>query len=159
MKKLFAASALALSMLLSTAVIATPAPASAAVIYATHGDQIVNTADSYIGKVKYKFGTRDPAHLTFDCSSFTQYVFQKNGIKIPWGSSAQTSFGTKVTSKSNLNIGDLVMLSVNTPGKINHVGIYIGNGQFISNMPSKGVAVSSLTSGYWSTRFIQGRHY
>jgi lipoprotein Spr len=160
MKKIFVASTLALSLFFGTAAMTiVPNAASAQEIYATHGDKIVSTAESYIGKVRYRFGTRDPQHLVLDCSSFTQLVFQKNGRSIPWGSSAQTRYGTQVASKSQLSIGDLVMFSVNRPGHINHVGIYIGGGRFISNMPSSGVKISSLNTGYWASRFITARHY
>ncbi|UUZ86081.1 C40 family peptidase [Paenibacillus sp. P26] len=159
MRKMFLVPAVALSSLFSTIGFAIVETASAQEAYASHGQQIVNTAKSYIGQVKYRYGTRDPQHLIFDCSSFTQFVFQKNGMNIPWGARAQTGFGTPVTSKSKLSVGDLVMFSVGTPGRIDHVGIYIGNGQFIGNSPSKGVAVYSMNTGYWSTRFITGRHY
>lgn len=159
MKKPHLAALLALSFLTASAIVAAPPPASAKEIYATHGDRTVAIAKSYIGKVRYQFGKRDPSRLIFDCSSFTQFVFRQNGMSIPWGSKAQTSFGKKVTSKSKLSIGDLVMFSVNTPGKINHVGIYIGNGKFISNTSSEGVKIDSLTTGYWSKRYITGRHY
>lgn len=161
MKKRWAASLLALSIL-GTGVAATvvqPQSASAQEIYATNGHLFVNTALSYVGKVTYRFGVRDPAHLVFDCSSFTQFVFKQHGISIPWGSAAQTRFGIPVNRKSDLAIGDLVMFSVNTPGQINHVGIYIGNGRFVSNTKSSGVTISSLNSGYWGSRFITGRHY
>ncbi|AZN42678.1 C40 family peptidase [Paenibacillus albus] len=160
MKKRLLAPAIALTLLFSASSVSLSAPASAQEIYATHGDIPVAVAQSYIGKVRYHLGTRDPQHLIFDCSSFTQFVFkQALGINIPWGSSEQTKFGIPVNTKAGLSIGDLVMFSVNTPGHINHVGIYIGNGQFISNMPGSGVAISSLNSGYWSSRFITGRHY
>jgi lipoprotein Spr len=158
MKKIIAASSIALSIVCSATVIAMPAPASAQEIYATNGHLFVNTAKSYIGKVTYQFSARNPSRLIFDCSSFTQFVFTQHGVNIPWAS-AQTRFGIPVPSKSRLAIGDLVMFSVNTPGQINHVGIYIGNGQFISNIPKKGVTISSLNTGYWSTRYITARHY
>lgn len=158
MKKLVTA-ALSLSILFSSAsLITSSGHASAQEIYATNGSQIVDTAHSYQGKVTYRFGTRDASRLTFDCSSFTQFVFQQNGKSLPWGSRAQANWGTPV-SKQNLAIGDLVMFSVNTPGQINHVGIYVGNGNFISNMPSKGVAIASIHTGYWGSRFITARHY
>ncbi|AZN43911.1 NlpC/P60 family protein [Paenibacillus albus] len=119
---------------------------------------IVNTAKSYIGKVHYKFGVRDTRRLILDCSSFTQLVFQQNGISIPWGSRAQAQIGTLVKSKSDLRVGDLVMLSIGTAGKISHVGIYIGNGQIINNQPGVGVNIKSLDNGYFKNRFIMGRH-
>ncbi|MCD9022049.1 C40 family peptidase [Cohnella silvisoli] len=159
MKKIVAASAIALSLLFSTSALTMPSTASAQEIYATHGDRTVSIAMSYIGKVKYKFSTRDPQRLIFDCSSFTQFVFKQNGIDIPWGSNAQTRFGIPVPDKAHLSIGDLIMFSISTPGRINHVGIYIGNGKFIGNSPSTGVAISDLNSGYWKNRFITARHY
>ncbi|GIO11204.1 hypothetical protein J19TS2_07590 [Cohnella xylanilytica] len=159
MKKLIAASSIALSVLCSATVIAMPAPASAQEIYATNGHLFVNTAKSYMGKVSYQFGVRNPSRLIFDCSSFTQFVFAKHGVSLPWGSKAQTRFGIPVPSKSRLAVGDLVFFSVNTPGQVNHVGIYIGNGQFISNLPSKGVTISNLNSGYWASHYITARHY
>jgi lipoprotein Spr len=146
-------------LLFSTTALTTPTPASAQEIYATHGDKMVRTAESYLGKVRYKYSTRDPQQLVFDCSSFTQFVFKNNGVNIPWGSSAQTRFGTRVPDKGHLSIGDLIMFSVSKPGRINHVGIYIGNGKFISNTPSSGVSISDLNSGYWSSRYITARHY
>ncbi|MFC5449949.1 C40 family peptidase [Paenibacillus aestuarii] len=121
-------------------------------------DRLISTAESYMGKVKYGYGERDIQHLILDCSSFTQLVFKHNGISIPWGSKAQTSVGTPVTNKANLKKGDLVMFSVGTPGRINHVGIYMGNGMFISNTSSSGVVIRDMNSGYWKNRFITGRH-
>ncbi|MFH5184925.1 C40 family peptidase [Paenibacillus sp. TAB 01] len=156
MKKMLTVTTLTLSLLLSGAGLAVPQHASAA--SASKDDKIVSTAKSYIGKVKYKFGDRNPDKLIFDCSSFTQFVFKKNGISIPWGSKAQAKEGTKVSSKSKLKKGDLVMFSVSKKNQIDHVGIYIGDNKFISNTKSSGVVISSLTTGYWSTRFIEGRH-
>jgi lipoprotein Spr len=159
MKKIHIVTIVSLSLLFSTTGLVVSNPiASAQVAQATH-DNIIQTAESYIGKVRYRYSTRDSQHLIFDCSSFTQFVFKKNGIDIPWGSKAQSSFGTPVRDKSYLRVGDLIMFSVGTPGRINHVGIYIGNGKFISNTPSSGVVINELNSGYWKDRFITGRHY
>ncbi|RKP56810.1 NlpC/P60 family protein [Cohnella endophytica] len=120
--------------------------------------KIVDNAISYIGKVHYKFGVRDTQKLILDCSAFTQLVFKNSGISIPWGSRAQAQIGTLVKSKSDLRVGDLVMFSIGTPGKISHVGIYIGDGKFINNQPGVGVNIKSLDSGYFKNRFILGRH-
>jgi cell wall-associated NlpC family hydrolase len=160
MKKLLLAPTVALSLLLSTgAVVSVPASASAAEIYATHGDQVVRVAESYMGRVRYQFGVNDPAHLVFDCSSFTKFVFkQARGFYLPWGAGLQTRFGMP-QSRANLAIGDLVMFSTSTPGKIGHVGIYIGGGRMISNMPRTGVSIQNINSSYWSKRFVTARHY
>ncbi|SFI38900.1 SH3 domain-containing protein [Paenibacillus sp. UNC496MF] len=120
------------------------------------GSAIVNTAKSYLGKVRYVFGERDQKRLVFDCSSFTQYVFQLNGKSIPWGSKAQARIGSYV-SRSQLKAGDLVFFSVSKPGQINHVGIYMGNGRFINNLPGEGVVVSDFNSSYWKSHYIRGQ--
>lgn len=132
--------------------------ATSTAISTTRANNIVRTAKSYIGRVKYRFGVRDIGRLRLDCSSFTQLVFKKNGIAIPWGSAAQAKMGSAVRKKANLRKGDLVMFSTSKPGRINHVGIYIGNGKFISNTPSSGVVIRDLNTGYWKNRFITGRH-
>ncbi|MFC5450551.1 C40 family peptidase [Paenibacillus aestuarii] len=129
---------------------------SATSISTSKADKIISTAKSYIGKVKYAYGVRDVSRLRLDCSAFTQLVFQKNGISIPWGSKAQAKVGNYV-SKSNLRKGDLVMFSVGTPGRIDHVGIYVGNGKFISNTTSSGVVINEMNSGYWKNRYITAR--
>ncbi|MDQ0898818.1 MULTISPECIES: C40 family peptidase [unclassified Paenibacillus] len=120
------------------------------------GSKIINTASSFKGRVTYVFGSRDLQRLRLDCSSFTQYVFQLNGIQIPWGSKAQAKVGTYIP-RNQLQPGDLVFFSVNTPDQINHVGIYIGNGQFINNLPNKGVVVDNFNSSYWTSHYITGR--
>ena len=126
-------------------------------ISATRADSIVRTAKSYIGKVRYRYGVRDIQHLKLDCSAFTQLVFQKKWHHDPLGSRAQAKVGTPVKYKSQLRKGDLILFSVSRPGRINHVGIYIGNGKFISNTTSSGVVISDLNKGYWKDRFIKGR--
>ncbi|MGO4499464.1 C40 family peptidase [Paenibacillus sp. 2RAB27] len=135
------------------------AAASATATSTSRVDSILRTAKSYIGKVTYRFGTRNTSRLILDCSAYTQLVFSKNGITIPWGSKAQAKLGTLVSKKTSLSKGDLVMFSTSKPGVINHVGIYIGNGQFISNTTSSGVVVREMNSGYWKDRFIMGRHF
>ncbi|NOU66948.1 NlpC/P60 family protein [Paenibacillus sp. LMG 31461] len=164
---------LSLSMLVAGTALLSPQAASAATT-TTNGavaavsatatstsrvDSILRTAKSYIGKVTYRFGTRNTSRLILDCSAYTQLVFSKNGITLPWGSKAQAKLGTLVSKKTSLSKGDLVMFSTSTPGVINHVGIYIGNGQFISNTASSGVVVREMNSGYWKDRFIMGRHF
>ena len=119
-------------------------------------DQIIEFAKSLRGKVTYKYGVRNPSRLIFDCSSFTQYVFEKFGVSMKWGTRYQKDMGQAV-SKSNLQKGDLVFFGTNSRSTINHVGIYIGDGQFIHNSPSNGVHISSLNTGYWKDKYIRAR--
>jgi lipoprotein Spr len=154
---------LSLSLLIAGTALLSPQAASAATTATatstSRADSIVRTAKSYIGDVTYRYGTRNVSRLILDCSAYTQLVFSKNGITLPWGSQAQAKLGTRVSKKTSLSKGDLVMFSTSKSGRINHVGIYIGNGQFISNTTSSGVVVRAMNSGYWKDRFIMGRHF
>ncbi|MEW9701171.1 C40 family peptidase [Paenibacillus sp. SI8] len=109
-------------------------------------DQIVQTANAYMG-TPYAWGGTTPRG--FDCSGFVRYVFEAKGIDLPRTSVAMHSeAGTSVT---DLKAGDLVFFASKT---INHVGIYLGNDQFISSTTSRGVVVESLASAYWSARYV-----
>ncbi|GIO16502.1 hypothetical protein J19TS2_60570 [Cohnella xylanilytica] len=122
-------------------------------------DRVIQIAKSYMGRVSYDFNTRNPSKLIFDCSSFTEFVFAKVGVDLKWGTKYQKSAGSYV-SKSNLKKGDLVFFdTIGSNNKvINHVGIYMGGGQFIHDTPSvDGLAISSLTSGYWSNHYVTAR--
>ena len=85
----------------------------------------------------------------FDCSGFTSYVFAKIGISMPRTAAAQYASSTKV---SNPQPGDLVFFS--SGGSITHVGIYVGNGQFIGSQSSTGVAYTSVSSSYWGPKLV-----
>jgi peptidoglycan endopeptidase LytE len=107
-------------------------------------DQIVKTANAYVG-VPYVWGGTSPTG--FDCSGFVRYVFLNKGIELPRTSSQMFTRGMAV---KDLKAGDLVFFA---KGSINHVGIYLGNGRFISATSSSGVKVDSLWSGYWGARY------
>ena len=137
---------------------ASAAPAKAA--WEQSADKLISYAKSLIGKVQYGYAKRvtsDPNHLLLDCSSYTQYVYKQSlGVSMRWGANAQHDAFPHV-AKANLRKGDLVFFSVGTPGKIGHVGIYIGNGQFIHNVnTTSDVTISTLSSGYWSRHYIDG---
>lgn len=118
----------------------------------TMASKIISTAKKYIG-VPYLWGGTTPTG--FDCSGYVQYVFNANGINIPRTTYEQYNFGTKV-SKSNLQPGDLVFF--NTSGKgVSHVGIYIGDGQFIHSGTTKGVVIAELFGAYWSNLYLGAR--
>jgi|GEM_PF-4752196 len=123
--------------------------ASTASAASSKAGAIIATAKSYIG-IPYVWGGVTPSG--FDCSGFTQYVLNKNGITIPRVTSDQFGTGTSV-SKSNLRAGDLVFFTTYKPGP-SHVGFYMGGGKFIHASSSKGVTISSLDSTYYSSRYI-----
>ncbi|WP_078546679.1 C40 family peptidase [Litchfieldia alkalitelluris] len=117
---------------------------------------VLNQAKKYIG-AGYKFGaTLADAPKLFDCSSFTQLVFQQNGITIPRVSRDQASKGTYV---KELKAGDLMFFTnsdLYSDGRIGHVGIYMGDGSMIHASSSKGVSITEnvLNNPYWGKNYL-----
>lgn len=116
-------------------------------------DKIVATAKKYIG-VPYVWGGESPKG--FDCSGYVQYVFKMHGISLNRTTETQYKHGSYV-SKSNLKPGDLVFFQNTYRAGISHVGIYIGNGQFIHASSSKGVTISNLSSSYYTSHYYGAR--
>jgi len=111
--------------------------------------QILSTAKSFLG-VPYKWGGTTPSG--FDCSGFTSYVFAGQNITLPRVSIDQYAVGTPV-SFSDLIPGDLVFFNLSSGKQVSHVGIYIGDNQFISATSSKGIAIYGFTP-YWANAFV-----
>ena len=116
-------------------------------------DKIIATAKKYIG-VPYVWGGESPSG--FDCSGFVQYVFKVHGISLNRTTETQYKHGSYV-SKSNLKPGDLVFFQNTYRAGISHVGINIGNGQFIHASSSKGVTISNLSSSYYTSHYYGAR--
>lgn len=114
--------------------------------------RLVQTSFAYIG-VPYVFGGTTPGG--FDCSGYVQYVFAKSGVQLPRLADEQFCVGQAVSYR-NLRVGDLVFFTTYAAGA-SHVGIYLGNDEFINATTSSGVQVSSLNSGYWGSRYIGAR--
>jgi cell wall-associated NlpC family hydrolase len=92
-----------------------------------------------------------------DCSGFVSSVYrEKEGVYIPRTTSEEFKMGTSIDKKS-LMVGDLVFFGEYT--RINHVGIYVGNGNFIHASTSNGVMVSPLEDIYWKPRYVGARRY
>lgn len=89
----------------------------------------------------------------FDCSGFTRYVFKKLGIDLARASTAQFKQGT-VVAKSQLQAGDLVFFNTLGTGRVSHVGIYLGDGEFAHASSSKGIKIDELDSSYYKTRYV-----
>ncbi|SIN96998.1 Cell wall-associated hydrolase, NlpC family [Carnobacterium alterfunditum] len=87
----------------------------------------------------------------FDCSGFTSYAFAAAGISLPRTAGAQYAASTKV-SQSEAQPGDLVFF--NQTGSIDHVGIYLGNNQFIGSQSSTGVSVTTISQAYWAQYLV-----
>lgn len=93
----------------------------------------------------------------FDCSGLVHYVFNDlGGLRLP-RSTAQWAAASTPVSEGDLQRGDLVFF--NTTGKPwSHMGIYVGNGQFV-HAPSTGGTVrkDSISSRYFASRYLGAR--
>ena len=120
-------------------------------------DEIVNTAESYIG-LPYQWGGTSPA-TGFDCSGLTMTVYRHNGLSLPRSSGNQFRKGRAVSLQA-LDRGDLVFFNISNGRKVSHVGIYRGNGTFI-HAPGAGkrIRIDALTNGWYRSRFAGGRAY
>ena len=115
---------------------------------------VLQRAFSLLG-TPYRWGGSSP-DTGFDCSGLVGYVFRTIGIDLPRVSRSMAHEGTEVANRDALAEGDLVFFGKR--GRIDHVGIYIGDGKFL-HAPRTGrdVTVSRLDSGYWAQRFMQAR--
>ncbi len=115
----------------------------------------VAVAQQYLGS-SYVSGGSSPS-TGFDCSGFTQYVYGQCGISISRTSYTQANDGTAV-SKSELQPGDLLLFHYYGSSSIGHVGIYVGNGQFIHAANSnRGVVYDTINSGYYADNYAGAR--
>lgn len=127
------------------------------------GDSIIMTGKRYLG-VPYRYGAEFETSRRFDCSSFTQYVYKKNGISLPRGARQQARVG-KYVPRNQLKKGDLVFFSTKATLKysrssikrIGHVGIYAGNGKILHTYGKPGVTYSNLNSSWWSKNYVTAR--
>ena len=104
----------------------------------------------------YRWGGTSPER-GFDCSGLVSYVFKTTlGIDLPRVSRDMARAGEPV-EPAQLNAGDLVFFALRG-GRIDHVGIYVGDGRFL-HAPRTGrdVTVSALDGGYWAKRFKHAR--
>ena len=99
--------------------------------------------------VPYKIGGNDKRGI--DCSGFVHLTYKKAlGVTVPRSTNLLAKTGTNIPRKQ-LTVGDLVFFKTGFTKQ--HVGIYMGNGQFIHASTSKGVMKSSLKSPYWSKHY------
>lgn len=100
--------------------------------------------------VRYKFGGTNKRGI--DCSALMQKVFRDAvSVGLPRTTEQQIKLGTRVSAKKELRTGDLVFFKTSRYQR--HVGVYIGNSQFIHASRKRGVTISTLNNSYWA------RHY
>ncbi len=117
---------------------------------------LLSYARNYEG-VPYRRGGTTPG-TGFDCSGFVRYVFDRaEGVSLPHHSGSISQVGNPV-ALDGLKPGDLVFFYL-LQKTVSHVGIYLGNDQFIhaSSNRSGSVVVSSLKENYWAKHYISAR--
>ena len=92
-----------------------------------------------------------------DCSGLVLQVFAGTGLKLPRQSAQQAQTGA-VVGLPDLQAGDLLFFDTEGHGTVTHVGIYLGDGQFINaNSYSGQVAVNQLSEKYFAQRYLWAR--
>lgn len=114
-------------------------------------EQIIATGMKYKG-VRYEYGAEAGNTSSFDCSSFTQYIFGQHGVTLSRSSKQQSTDGTSI-SRSQLQPGDLVFFY----SPIHHVAVYIGDGKILHTYGDGGVTVTDLDSGWWDEHYTSAR--
>lgn len=110
---------------------------------------VVDFARVYLG-APYQLGATGPGR--FDCSGLVYRVyFEALNIKLPRTSHAMFKSTVRINSPRE---GDLVFFKTGISWRVNHVGIYIGNGDFIHSSTSLGVIISSLEESYYKESLV-----
>ena len=114
---------------------------------------LLSQAHQVLG-VRYKYGGETP-YEGFDCSGLTQYVYRHaNGFTLP-RTAAEQSQASRTISFNEMKPGDLIFFRTSGT-KVNHVGIYVGRGQFIHAASGGGrVSVDTLSKTYWQQRLVK----
>ena len=109
---------------------------------------LVKTALGFLG-VPYKWGGSTVKGI--DCSAFVRKIYSLFSVDLPRSAHAQSGAGTSI-NRDELLEGDLVFFHTRRP--LGHVGIYIGNNQFVhASYRSKTIRIDSLDTPYFQKRF------
>ena len=120
----------------------------------SRSDRLVRTALASRG-TPYRFGATGRG--AFDCSSFVQYIYNKNGVGLPRTAAEQYQRGTPVP-KSQLQTGDLVFFKNTYKHGVSHVGMYVGEGYFVhASSGAHEVTVSRLDGSYYQNHWAGAR--
>jgi cell wall-associated NlpC family hydrolase len=113
-------------------------------------EAVAQLALSMVG-VPYRYGGADPRH-GFDCSGLVHYAYTSNGHFVPRTSQAQFDAARKI-ALAEAAAGDLLFFR--DQEKLSHVGIYLGDGQFV-HAPSTGdtVRVADIETPYYQRHLV-----
>ena len=118
------------------------------------GEEVAKKAYNYIG-CGYSYGSSGPSR--FDCSGFTTYLYKEYGYSLPRTSYSQAEYGQYI-DKNDLLPGDILCFSNRSDKKVNHVGVYVGNNEFIHASTSvRGVVKDSLDDDYYVRNYVTAR--
>lgn len=103
--------------------------------------------------VRYRLGGTSKRGI--DCSAFVQTTFREQfGLDLPRSTYEQEDSGKSI-QRAKLRPGDLVLFWAGSTGR--HVGIYLGNDNFVHASTSNGVMISNLNEAYWKNRYRDAR--
>lgn len=103
--------------------------------------------------VRYRLG--GDSRRGIDCSAFVQRTFREQfGMDLPRSTYEQQEIGVQI-QRTKLRPGDLVLFRAGSTGR--HVGIYLGNDQFVHASTSSGVIISNMKEAYWNKRYQEAR--
>lgn len=115
-------------------------------------DGVVAEAMNYLG-VSYVYGGTSPSG--FDCSGLVYYIYTNLGYSVNRTASSLMENGVEV---EELEPGDLVFFANGGGGRVGHVGIYIGDRQFVHACSGSGkVMISSLDESYYASYYCGAR--
>jgi murein DD-endopeptidase len=116
----------------------------------SNADQAAAVALQQIG-VPYRYGGSTPKG--FDCSGLIYYSYSRVGKNVPRTTGSLWS-GIQPVAKNQVQVGDVLFFRIE--GKMSHVGMYIGDNQFV-HAPSSGkvVTVGSLRSDFYRKALIR----
>lgn len=117
-------------------------------------DKLMSTAKELVG-TRYLWNGTSPNG--FDCSGFIYYVYKQAGMDI--GRHSTGGYFNRSYYVNQPQVGDLVFFKNTYKSGISHMGIYIGNNQFIHAGTSTGVTITSLSNPYWSKHFDSHKRF
>lgn len=114
-------------------------------------DRLARVAMGFLG-APYRFGGSSVKGL--DCSAFVKKIYAFFDINLPRTAREQARVGKRI-SRNDLEVGDLVFF--NTRRAFGHVGVYIGNNEFVhaSSGRARSVKVDTLDKPYYDKRFVK----
>ena len=121
-------------------------------------DSLLDRGKTLLG-TPYQYGGAS-RKTGFDCSGFVGYVYKEElGIKLPRTTGGLLKMDAPVIARSDLEPGDLILFNDRGRGRVSHVGIYMGDDQFIhsSSKRSGGVRVDKLSNSHWSASYLQAK--